>query len=628
MGSVVEDAALLPPSRTVAKLDVLATQNGRRLDKTGATDMAPTINALLTAFAPSEPSVVDFGEGTYKISSAIDWVSNVVMRGVGRVVFRRDASFIGDVYMVGNAAVDEQDYTDFGFENITFDGNRQDVSITSITRSGTTATATVSSTSAIGMEDGQTWNIRGADQADYNINATVSNVTATTFDYEVSNSPTSPATGTLILSDRFGCCYFNDSDDTGAGFTFKNCRMENFSRAGMGLHIKGVEDVTIEGSKFIDGGFDLYHSIYLLRCLKPHIITNRFENIEAQCIKVSGNPSANADCLILGNTMEVCQRGINLADFNAGRVIGNSVKNASVAGIRAGIEGESSRRITFIGNDLEDCAIGFDVQASLVSITGGNILNCGTSIHLRNVLYAMIGAGCAIRVEDGTNYPDPVAVSITDSGSNTANIVIQGLTAVCGSGITGSTTRVFLDSATPVNDNVVYRPDLNNVAGSWSTIVSQVGRVKGYPYSTGRSAMTVASDQAKSSTTLGGITGLSASLTAGLKYGFRATLFWTADAAGGHKWAINTGGSLTATAIRYHIMAFSDAALAPVVSAVHAALNGTSGQTGAVAGKTIIEGTITVNAAGSLGPRFAKNAGSGGDTTVLSGSSFEVWETN
>lgn len=69
------------------------------------------------------------------------------------------------------------------------------VTVSSITRTGSTATATTSS--AHGYTTGQRVTIAGADQADYNGTFEVTVTGATTFTFSVSNSPTTPATGAL-----------------------------------------------------------------------------------------------------------------------------------------------------------------------------------------------------------------------------------------------------------------------------------------------------------------------------------------------------------------------------------------------------------------------------------------------
>lgn len=126
----------------------------------------------------------------------------------------------------------------------------------------------------------------------------------------------------------------------------------------------------------------------------------------------------------------------------------------------------------------------------------------------------------------------------------------------------------------------------------------------------------------KTDATLAAITGLSHNVEAGKSYAFKAFLFYDADAIGGHKYSI--AGTATATAIRYHIRSLSDATSAYVITARQTALAGAgSGQAGSTAGLTIIEGTITVNAAGTLTPMFAQNAANG-TSSILVGSYFEL----
>jgi hypothetical protein len=72
-----------------------------------------------------------------------------------------------------------------------------DVSVTSITRSSTTATVTAA---AHGFTTGDQVNIRGAVQTDYNGDFLVTVTDANTFTYTVSGSPATPATGTIVAN--------------------------------------------------------------------------------------------------------------------------------------------------------------------------------------------------------------------------------------------------------------------------------------------------------------------------------------------------------------------------------------------------------------------------------------------
>jgi len=91
------------------------------------------------------------------------------------------------------------------------------VSVTSITRVGNIATVTLSS--AQNLESGQTVSILGADQTEYNvIDAPILLESTTIFHYIVSNSPTTPATGTITSTVTVGIgqvriFFMRDNDD-------------------------------------------------------------------------------------------------------------------------------------------------------------------------------------------------------------------------------------------------------------------------------------------------------------------------------------------------------------------------------------------------------------------------------
>lgn len=71
------------------------------------------------------------------------------------------------------------------------------VTVSGITRSGTTATVTTAAPH--GLETNDSAVIAGAAQTDYNIEAVVSVVNGTQFTYSVANSPVTPATGSMTV---------------------------------------------------------------------------------------------------------------------------------------------------------------------------------------------------------------------------------------------------------------------------------------------------------------------------------------------------------------------------------------------------------------------------------------------
>lgn len=73
-----------------------------------------------------------------------------------------------------------------------------DISVTSLTRSGSTVTATTSVNH--NLADGVSTTVSGANETEYNGTFTVTVTGVNTFTYEIVGTPTTPATGTIIVS--------------------------------------------------------------------------------------------------------------------------------------------------------------------------------------------------------------------------------------------------------------------------------------------------------------------------------------------------------------------------------------------------------------------------------------------
>lgn len=81
-----------------------------------------------------------------------------------------------------------------------FVGAQSTKAISSITRAGSTATATIG---AHTFKVGQKVSISGAVETEYNGEHTITAVTGTTFDYAVTGTPATPATGTIVMMDKY-----------------------------------------------------------------------------------------------------------------------------------------------------------------------------------------------------------------------------------------------------------------------------------------------------------------------------------------------------------------------------------------------------------------------------------------
>ena len=96
------------------------------------------------------------------------------------------------------------------------------LTVSSITRSGSTATVTTGSNHL--LVTGNQVSITGAVETDYNITATITVTGATTFTYTVANAPSTPATGTLRCTvdpadanDNTQFVYWGDSNPVTSG---------------------------------------------------------------------------------------------------------------------------------------------------------------------------------------------------------------------------------------------------------------------------------------------------------------------------------------------------------------------------------------------------------------------------
>lgn len=101
--------------------------------------------------------------------------------------------------------------------------------VSSITRSGSTATVTVF---GHGYTSSDHVMISGADQPEYNGRFTIGNITASTFTITVSGTPASPATGTIICrqvldNGQSGWSWFNAADGFGSSLELVNAALDN-----------------------------------------------------------------------------------------------------------------------------------------------------------------------------------------------------------------------------------------------------------------------------------------------------------------------------------------------------------------------------------------------------------------
>lgn len=259
----------------------------------------------------------------------------------------------------------------------------------------------------------------------------------------------------------------------------------------------------------------------------------------------------------------------------------------------------------------------------------------GLSVNMPIVFTALDGA---VGISLATTYfviADTFATGTFKVSATLGGTSVDITTASTGTGITATATQVI------TNNTGIFVG-----AGSTSFLPVQMAtgpvlstaRAGGIEYTTPQLFFTndglqrqelIQSQQSRVSiqydnttTTLGNVTGLTATVVAGKIYRFRAILFTSSNVAGGVKAAIS--GTATATTIIYDGVTQNTTTTSQSRST---ALGTAVGAVTAVTAATVkIEGFIVVNAAGTLTVQLAANVATG-TTSALVGSNFVIQET-
>lgn len=163
-------------------------------DKTGVNDATQAIqNAISAASVSTLGGTVFFPSGTYKLTAPLDLYHNVKLIGEAGVnipgVKLKTSHFAS--FPISSVSTTGEWFEITGEQPVS-----ANLTVSSITRSGTVATTTTST--AHGLIVGQSVVVSGATQTDYNGTFLVTAINSSTvFTYTVANSPTTPATGTI-----------------------------------------------------------------------------------------------------------------------------------------------------------------------------------------------------------------------------------------------------------------------------------------------------------------------------------------------------------------------------------------------------------------------------------------------
>lgn len=160
----------------------------------------------------------------------------------------------------------------------------QSISITSLTRSGSTVTGTTAS--AHSMATGQQATIAGANETEYNGLFTITVIAANQFEYTITGTPSTPATGTITASYDGGSVSVT-SDGTGVD---KN--LASGAQLNLVTPISGVGATAFVQFATIGGGTDTEsESDYLVRILQSRsnpVANFNVAAIEKKALSIAG----------------------------------------------------------------------------------------------------------------------------------------------------------------------------------------------------------------------------------------------------------------------------------------------------------------------------------------------------
>jgi len=125
------------------------------------------------------------------------------------------------------------------------------LSVASITRSGTTATVLLTADTDPEIINGDTIEIQGADQSEYNGEFTMTKINASSFTITVSGTPASPATGTITCSQPLGI---------DQGGVFASCRFSDVETNNEYIAIAQEDKVTLVDPDDLSSTIDIEYA--------------------------------------------------------------------------------------------------------------------------------------------------------------------------------------------------------------------------------------------------------------------------------------------------------------------------------------------------------------------------------
>jgi hypothetical protein len=383
--------------------------------------------------------------------------------------------------------------------------------------------------------------------------------------------------------------------------------------------------------------------------LDTGVWTNALSVNQSGGLTVAGTLTAGSSSTVLTSAAgKLLQGAIEQNGATSGQVLGwtgstwaPQTVGGSISGLTSGqvVVATGSNTVTtypsFVHVDAAGSTSFTKAQNGLTSVT---VSNTNTGVNATAGFFAQSDAGRLDMYASSTTRGTAglttsrqgvlwAGTGLTSLLINTADSAVPVIVGVNGSERGRFTNLGFVVTSAVANSSGLYFTNINSsspkVASSALLAVDGAGKVI---VSTGLASVKVLdADFTKSAnTTLNDIAGSSVNLThnvdAGATYKFRAVLHVDADATGGLKWQLS-GTATTTNIIYWH---FGQGVSAGVVMGLRStALNDPKDTNSVNTYYVTLEGSVTVNAAGTLALQFAQKTATG-SSSVKRGSTFEL----
>jgi len=183
-------------------------------------------------------------------------------------------------------------------------------------------------------------------------------------------------------------------------FTMQHCIVKNGPYLQMPCHLKGISNILYHGNYIYDSGSGLYHCLYIRRCAFARVTENHMVGIgkiDENASPIGGNKGIKIqqcpDSLVANNTVTNCNVGIHSQDTRRVTVTSNSVTNC-VVGIQTTTEQPAygNEGLVISSNTVSECVYGIDSTGCYrITISSNMVYDCDLcEMYVRGTRFGVV----------------------------------------------------------------------------------------------------------------------------------------------------------------------------------------------------------------------------------------------